>query len=380
MVTEAKKTVKTADVEDDEPPSGGEKKPTKFTSKKLMDIEEIKAMGMDESKAIQFQRHKYREATALDQWIGSGPLASHTFRTESLKLNMEECQMLLDACDYYRKTSSGLDMPENFSIDEEIKEKLSEKIRTLVNEKFPEGFFVKLNTRSPKDSPNYDYCDHYKALFRHELGRVDLKDPNQGLLSYVRFQAKANLCQSVDDFFRLFGGSFRVVEDLRRAMSFGDEHLNVSLEFREFHQELPDHPEAEFRCFVNKKKMTAVTQYFEPLYFPELHHNKEKYGERILEYFDTIKDHIPLEEYVLDVAVLPNEIFVIELNPFYTQAGSGFFSWKDDRELLLNGPFEIRVREEPQDDPLKFLSKTWRKFVDDYIKEHEEETYCCVML
>ena len=46
----------------------------KWTSKNLLTEEEIQKMGISETEAVNFQRHKFREATALDQWIEVKPV------------------------------------------------------------------------------------------------------------------------------------------------------------------------------------------------------------------------------------------------------------------------------------------------------------------
>ena len=50
-------------------------------------------------------------------------------------------------------------------------------------------------------------------------------------------------------------------------------------------------------------------------------------------------------------------------------AGASLFSWKTDRNIFMNGPFEFRVLENPPDetnpetDPLLLVPPPWRKFI-----------------
>lgn len=75
----------------------------------------------------------------------------------------------------------------------------------------------------------------------------------------------------------------------------------------------------EFRCFVHKKKMTAISQYQCYCVFPNLQ-NEEfvlKVKAQILKFHLDVKDFIPVEDYVIDIAILPDfSCHVIELNPF----------------------------------------------------------------
>ena len=75
----------------------------------------------------------------------------------------------------------------------------------------------------------------------------------------------------------------------------------------------------EFRCFVYNNALTAISQYDNVCYFPELPGNAEKYKNIIESYFNE-KLKLRLESfatYVVDIAILHNDTpIVIELNPY----------------------------------------------------------------
>lgn len=87
--------------------------------------------------------------------------------------------------------------------------------------------------------------------------------------------------------------------------------------------------------------------------------NKEDIQKRILEFFDQLK--IESKNYILDLFVGEKEIKVIELNAFEDATGTLLFSWKNDRKILMEGPFEFRVRNEPLKD-FSFIQKEFKHF------------------
>lgn len=70
---------------------------------------------------------------------------------------------------------------------------------------------------------------------------------------------------------------------------------------------------------------------------------------------------ISQKNYILDIFVGENEIKVIELNAFEDATGTLLFSWKTDRKILTEGPFEFRVRNEPLKD-FNFIQKEFKHF------------------
>lgn len=55
---------------------------------------------------------------------------------------------------------------------------------------------------------------------------------------------------------------------------------------------------------------------------------------------------------------------IIELNPFHIGAGACLFSWRNDRERFLNGPFELRVVEKIPDNSFDMIPLKWQKWIN----------------
>jgi len=107
----------------------------------------------------------------------------------------------------------------------------------------------------------------------------------------------------------------------------------------------------EFRAFVHNGEMNAISQCYDEWWFKGL---KEVFNDcclRIKDFYDTqIKSRLPISSYVIDFAIVDDEIIVIELNPFRAfSVGPGVFNWEDENDikLLENGPFTMRMREVP---------------------------------
>ena len=213
------------------------------------------------------------------------------------------------------------------------------------------------------------------------------------LISWYVATAQLLKMRKGEDVIKIFARSFRCLEDLQGTLRLGEEYMDIRNDY------VPVTPHGEYRCFVHDKKMNAITQYLSNMYFKELPPNKEKIKERILKFYEEkVKHYVPMDSFVIDFLLIDsanddvkdeNEngddtIFVIEFNPFYKSAGAGLFDWKVDRELFLNGPCEIRVRDEFDPLGLEYMHPTWIKSFEEYQSNEkgsgDADDDCCVVL
>ena len=68
------------------------------------------------------------------------------------------------------------------------------------------------------------------------------------------------------------------------------------------------------------------------------------------------------------------------LRYFYKSAGSGLFSWKEHRELFLNGPCEIRVRDKIDEKELEYVHPSWIKSLTKWKDIDQKKNKKCVIL
>lgn len=174
---------------------------------------------------------------------------------------------------------------------------------------FPQGVFVRLGSRSPKDTLE-GMLTSGKAFDGQQAIRL------------------------------LTCGSARIAYDLRAAIK---ANYNPWIFVRQW-ADIP--PDMEFRCFMQQRQLIGVSQYFHKAYFPRL--NLEPIRETIRQllqgFFPVLSKHCPLADVVFDVEISlnhPPEIKLIEINPFNELTDSCLFSWK---KFDFDGGIRIMVQ------------------------------------
>jgi hypothetical protein len=95
-------------------------------------------------------------------------------------------------------------------------------------------------------------------------------------------------------------------------------------------------PEMEFRCFIYKTNLTAISQYYS-IELPQ--EKKNNICELISEFWDDNKDSVPYEDCVMDVFVdASSKVRIIEFGPFGIDlnAGSCSYNWLQDAHILYD--------------------------------------------
>ena len=252
--------------------------------------------------------------------------------------------------------------------------------------------FVKLSTRSPKDSKKALHrakIAYYKKI--NELGGNSKVNANQRWRILCEETTRSGAVDSGTAALELLLDSDRVYEDLEYALRGPPESWTSSKETNESHalneskEEtatcIPSHlsneklawnmslvarawdprlkPESEFRGLVWNNKLTCLCQYFHPLLFPELAMLRQQILADIQMTFNTPKVLSAVQRLgghcIVDFAWLePGNVIIVELNPFdgvclgTFPASTGLFLWdKPEDQLIMKGisSFEFRLRE-----------------------------------
>jgi len=189
-------------------------------------------------------------------------------------------------------------------------------------------YFVRFSTRSPKDGVSSAFLntEEFKLLPVSERLKKKLE-----LLSVT----------SASEVLALITRSQRIFSDISFYYQYrvpNASSAKICLILRDFIPNLPvDH---EFRCFVHKRKLTAISQYQCYCTFPAMQDVDHviRCRDAIIQFHAEIDAHMPMADYVLDVIVFPDtfECQVIELNPFGAamSSGSALFNWIKDYELM----------------------------------------------
>jgi hypothetical protein len=303
---------------------------------------------------------KYKNQYAIEAWYES--IKEHTYKTEFLELSQDECRAIVNWYnDHIRAAKLKKEIVDNENdkkILEKLKERIEDKIQVL---EAKDGFFFKLSTRSPKDS--IMASNKLRDIMAEQLKSHPPKDENAKVVLYLDCMIRAFRVQTAEEVLEFLIKSERVYTDLDRWLAYPDKLAPINLIFREYDDNIMSH--MEFRGFVYKKKLTAVSQYYDTVYFDFLVKNRDQIQQRIQHYFETtICPLIAMENYVIDFVVYDdlsndqNKVIVIELNPWAKTTGASMFSWYEHSDVkILNGeaPFELRVRTEPIPNVLKEL-------------------------
>ena len=231
--------------------------------------------------------------------------------------------------------------------------------------------FVKLSTRSPKDSKKALACAkaEYKKRIA-DLGGTKSVNANSRWRVLCEETTESGAVSNASQALALLLDSARVFEDLEYALrgppeekdaAIGMPHTkswSMQLVARAWDPRLK--PESEFRGICWNNKLTCLNQYFHPLLFPEL---VERRGS-ILKDIQTVFERPNVKSAVarmgghciIDFAWLgPGEVIIVELNPFdgvclgTFPASTGLFLWdkpSDQRIMKGEAPFEFRLRDE----------------------------------
>jgi hypothetical protein len=170
--------------------------------------------------------------------------------------------------------------------------------------KFPNGIFVRLGSRSPKDS---------------------------------LYESTAK-CLTVEDIMtRLTACSERIYEDLSMALYY---KYKPYIWLRQW-KEIPEW--AEFRCFMKSRKLIGFSQsnYLHGVVYPEIKEHEESIIHLILEFFDYFKKVSHLDNVIFDVFVTKRiignqnlwEIKLLEINPFFEMTDPCLFDWRRPEEF-----------------------------------------------
>jgi len=183
------------------------------------------------------------------------------------------------------------------------------------------------------------------------------------MLTFIHASCRSLKVYTTDEIIYFLTNSKRIREDLILGVMRDD--FNFKIIFREWCDYLEF--ENECRVFVWNKEITCITQYYSLVYVPYLNQNKSVVAKRIVEYFnDKVKDLIPISNYTIDICVMEKEIIVIEINPPPPMAGTSLFNWdiNEDKEIILNGPFEFRTLDNVPDNVLDNIQKDMREHLD----------------
>jgi hypothetical protein len=281
----------------------------------------------------------------IDRWYEQ--CKDFTFKTNILSLTREDAIVILQT--YAKKilqVPNTIEQSEYERIYSTLHEKIELCIKDVAGES-SQGVFVRSSARSPKDSGFQttrmkkllkDLLEHQSTFsknsneFKREQHKRDGDEDEQysdeddddehgdvmdlqnyEFLSFFTAQIQSLRIQNADEALELLTSSERVYEDLKSALDYADlrKEWGVHICVRKWYNFPVSN---EFRGFVYGRKLVALSQYFDMIYFAHIELEQDKIAEKIRSYFDTVKNKIPYENCVIDFAIIP------QTNEFNTTA------------------------------------------------------------
>eukprot|EP01124_Arcella_intermedia_P035606 TRINITY_DN9120_c0_g1_i1.p1 TRINITY_DN9120_c0_g1~~TRINITY_DN9120_c0_g1_i1.p1 ORF type:complete len:347 (-),score=110.14 TRINITY_DN9120_c0_g1_i1:18-1058(-) len=328
-----------------------------------------------DEEAYQFDMVNYKNLYTLEKWY-TDTTKHLTSRTLFLDLGVKEARALVNLYEKENNKSQNYSDEDQLALDQ-YKQFLDAKMREEFGDK---GAFAKLSSRSPKDV--LMESDKIATIFKTNLKSItNIEDSNEQLIIYINSLIQSGCFQSGEEIISIFSKSERIYVDLTRWLQFSEDLGPMYVTLREFNQQLRAH--MEFRGFVHKKQLNAVTQYYDTVCFDLLLKNEQQYKTAILNYFNQLNSSsfINMDNYIIDFLCYDDfNIQIIEINPWASTTGASLFSWSADRQVLMNGPYEFRILKAPIPDIHKQLFPKIQKIIqeakEEYKAAHPDDGIC----
>lgn len=311
-----------------------------------------------------------------------------TYPTIFLNLSREEAMTLMNENKLYREKQNQYKFLPHGTKLESVLNSITESLQKA---KWNQAF-VKLSTRSPKDSMHI-LLRGQKSLEAKLFSVNKSEEAKNEFISKDWNHKLGVICQCIQDNFFIENGeqalevlisSDRVFEDLEFAFSnepqIPYEKCGLQIVLREWLQAIPiTH---EYRGFVWGGSLNAIGQYYHSIFFPELLEKKDEIKGILNKFFmEKVKprlNHDSLKSCIVDMALINKDLVkLIEVNPFdgkclaSLKGSTGLFDLDDKNDLktVMEGPLELRIRDKAMSDTeLKMkLNVTWKEAMKGFL-------------
>ncbi len=313
----------------------------------------------------------------FDRWYEN--LKPFTFNSEVISISPDTARAMVNFYQYHYNHREDALKPEDIQILMNLEKEIEQSLSSL--NKTGKGVFVRMSNRSPKDgSPLLENGETEASVYSQALVGVK-DDPNQQMAVLCDVGMKILQCQRSDQVLNLLLTSERVFVDMYLALdchdASKDDEWSTSIILREWEPQLQqDH---EFRVFVYEDKVTAISQYNHWCAYDSLNQLPSSDREMIIDKLSTFsrKMHpfINQRNYILDLAIVGDDVKVIELNPFDDTTGACMFSWAQDKRILYgnDGSVAFKIRTEP----LKNIDEIVQRMVNEAKVRSKEDIESC---
>ena len=330
----------------------------------------------------------YSQAYDMDRWISHFQPSNVTPKTTIIQLTREESEALRKICafsnnKFYNFTKKSIEMSAGLKVPRPWhKYILSEspecpvpvendhlitfntfylKLEEELNQTFfvnaEQSFFIKLSTRSPKDSKIVKM--RQEELYTVLQNQFESNDhpafSQEEMIAFIRNESwrQAFKVNNIDDAIDIMLTSERIEADFETHKSYAYFDDDLSIILRSFIDNIP--PFAELRGFIKDYKLNALTQYQDDLPSSFLRGNYDIIKETVCGFYNKeVENRLRqsgLSHAVVDFGLRVGANFnlqgviLIEFNSFGFRSGSGCFDWSNEKdfEVMVRGPFEFRI-------------------------------------
>lgn len=288
------------------------------------------------------------EQNNFDKWYDA--LKSELIPSHVFMISNAEARALARCYEHSQMGKESLTTQEQGLLDE-LSVKIEKEATVISGDILKKGFFVRMTTRSPKDSRIFS--DEMFADIKAECDKCAAKgvtvDDNLKLnIIYVLF-VKKMIVYSGKEAIKILGESHRIWQDICSSLDVGSPLGIVIRQWADIH------PSMEFRGFVYDRKLNAISSYNRAVSWPGIPERIKEIEEKCKAYYEKIQPKIPLsmQNFIVDFAFLADgTVTIVEFNDFADFEGCGanaeLFNWETDKEILQGKkPFETRVVMKP---------------------------------
>eukprot|EP01091_Cochliopodium_minus_P011361 TRINITY_DN3192_c1_g1_i2.p1 TRINITY_DN3192_c1_g1~~TRINITY_DN3192_c1_g1_i2.p1 ORF type:complete len:208 (-),score=57.38 TRINITY_DN3192_c1_g1_i2:19-642(-) len=204
------------------------------------------------------------------------------------------------------------------------------------------------------------------------MNQVD-DSPNGDTIAFIEATRECFMMQSARESLTLFSQSSRIRADIEDAKKYNFKVCVVIREWSLMKAEM------EFRCFVFKRKLNAISQYCYYQHFPNLLKRKKEVQFCIQNLFEEAIQKFPFDNAIVDIFVDDSKenlrAEIIEINPWFNDTSGCLFEWSNhnDNKIIKEGPFEFRTISSPLQSPYDCLPREWKEW---FQKQRDERKTC----
>lgn len=335
------------------------------------------------------QRLSKNDPYRIEHWYDA--IREHTFETVFIDVDSETCVAISKYFETSHQWARCISLEDNLDermiLREEVSKRfpcsesnkalldsLERRLDEVIRSFGEDGAFVKLSSRSPKDtaiqmhSMRVMIADSLKRD-RERAGKemTEREWHCSGVSAFVDACCKVLRVKSGAEAMYLMINSDRVYTDISRMLLVNNGNAELRIAVRRWDPRVV--PALEFRAFVYGHTMTACTQYYKIVYYPEMAEHKEEISNLIRNYHDQqLKPLISLPNYTIDFAVTADlkDIVCVELNNLPPSAGTALFDWNNphDRDVIEHGPYEFRCNTSFKDESFQEVVEPLQIFID----------------